>query len=548
MPRILALDKHWSSDETLWLNRSKTFMFAIKQGEFSETIIAYHPGVITMWAAGLRVFFTDLDIDVKNLAVARWILGIIVSIGITVSFLLLHRLFGVWISLVGVIGLAFSPMFIAQTRRVHTDALAATFILLTVLLFLCYCQKRQHHRYLTFSGITFGLALLSKSYSLILLPWIPFCLFLFRNSSENTAWLKRSTTTTLYFLNCSLLTVIIGWPVFWTLPFGILGGCLLGTTFVLIGELKKKTPSLSSLVFWTSILVLGATCIRTLQIIPVVLEKVNWAITTPHNVAHLFLGKVINDPGWLFYLFALTIKSTPLMLPLAICGVLLSWKRRKCCKAGFHQFQVVIALGTAVTLFIVCLSATSKKFPRYLLPVFVMLEVIAAVGFVELFLWSYSWLNIRSRQLARDLKKAFIVITCLGGLLIEVIPVLALHPYYGTYYNPCWKVTDITKIITVGDASGLDMAAKYLNEKDNPTQMNIQASFIAAEFLRYYFLGNIHFSKPISDTHIQYEVVYIRDSQIGWPPKQGIYNGQLEHVINLNGIELVWIYRLEKPD
>ncbi|MDE0552851.1 MAG: hypothetical protein OXI24_01440, partial [Candidatus Poribacteria bacterium] len=88
--------------------------------------------------------------------------------------------------------------------------------------------------------------------------------------------------------------------------------------------------------------------------------------------------------------------------------------------------------------------------------------------------------------------------------------------------------------------------AKHLNEKDNVTQIHIQSSFIAAEFLGYYFPGDIHFAKPLTDTPIQYEVVYIRDVQLGWPPKQGIYNGELEHVITLNDIELVWIYRVEK--
>ena len=41
-----------------------------------------------------------------------------------------------------------------------------------------------------------------------------------------------------------------------------------------------------------------------------------------------------------------------------------------------------------------------------------------------------------------------------------------------------------------------------------------------------------------------YEVVYIRDSQIGWAPQEGIYKGKLEKIITLNGIEHVWIYRV----
>lgn len=62
LPRFFALDSHWSSDETLWLNRSAHFISAVKQREFSETLITHHPGVITMWLAGLRTFFISCHV------------------------------------------------------------------------------------------------------------------------------------------------------------------------------------------------------------------------------------------------------------------------------------------------------------------------------------------------------------------------------------------------------------------------------------------------------------------------------------------------------
>lgn len=181
IPRLLSLDSHWSSDETRWLRRSARFISAIKEGESSETLIAYHPGVTTMWIAGLRAFWMEPRVDVENLTRARWLIGIAVWITIGVASLLIYQLFGWWVAFTSFACLAYSPLFLAQTRRVHTDALATTFILLTVLLFLLYCKKR-HHSYLILSGTTFGLALLSKSYSLILLPWIPMCLFLSSSS------------------------------------------------------------------------------------------------------------------------------------------------------------------------------------------------------------------------------------------------------------------------------------------------------------------------------------------------------------------------------
>ena len=524
-------------------------MSAIKKGEFSKIPTPYHPGVITMWVAGFRTLFTEPRMDIPNLASARWFIGIIVSVGISVAGILLYRLFGGWVSLVSVIGIAFSPLFLAQTRRVHTDALASTFILLTVLLYLTYCQNRQHRRYLIFSGVAFGLAALSKSYALILLLWIPVCVFLFQNREKHTGRFLTHIADGFYFLSCAAITSIVIWPVLWTPPFGILGACLLGTTYILGGELKKNKISLKSIPFWASTIVLGVTCIRTLQTIQPVFDRISWAVTTPHEVQHFFLGKIINDPGWLFYPFVLTIKSTPLMLPLAITSIVLLAKRRYGSVETERRFRLALALIICVALFIICFSATSKKFPRYMLPAFPILEILSALGFVE-------FLRLVSAQIRSHfesmkvsvLKNTFITVAFLGFFLIQVLPVLAVHPYYGTYYNLCWKMTDITKIVTVGDGSGLDLAAKYLNEKDNATQMSIQASPIAIEVLGYYFIGAVYHAKKVTESSklypVDYEVVYIRDSQIGWAPQEGIYGGELEHVITLNGIDYVWIYRI----
>ena len=545
VPRLFSLDAHWSSDETLWLRRSAQFMSAVKKAKFSETVIAYHPGVTTMWLAGLRTFFTDPGVDVKNLTRARWFIGIVVCVGIGFASLLLYKLFGQWVALAGFVSLAYSPLFLAQTRRVHTDALAATFLLLTMLLFLRYCQNRHRHRYLIFSGIALGLALLSKSYALILLPLLLLCLFLFREKGKRDFW--RHIAEGIVFLNCSALTVLILWPVFWTPLFGVMALCIFGVTLFLLKSLRNRRKSIGLLLLSSLILV----CVvfrRVVLTVWLVFDKVNWAVTTPHEVEHLFLGNVVNDPGWLFYPFVLSIKSTPLMLPLAVVGCLLLWKHRKQTKESARHFRMALSLVVGVLLFTVCLSATSKKFSRYLLPAFALLEILAGIGLVAFLKWIYAALRSRlGREPTATYKTALTVIACAGFFLIQVFPVLALHPYYGTYYNLCWKVTDITKIITVGEASGLDVAANYLNKKPNADRMYVQVSPLATEFVRYYFRGFAYRADRSIGNVAAYEVVYIRDSQIGRVPQTGTLNGALEAVIPLNGIDHVWIYRIEKP-
>ena len=544
LPRLFSLDAHWSSDEAMWLRQSAQFMSAVKNGEFSETGIAYHPGVTTMWLAGPRTFFTDPPhLDVKDLVFARWFIGIIVWIGIGIACLLLYRLFGQWIAFTSFVCLAYSPFFLAQTRRVMTDALATVFILLLVLLFLLYCQNRHSHRYLVFSGVAFGLALLSKSHTLILLPWILLCLFLFWEKQTGNFW--TSLAEGICFLNCAALTVLGLWPVFWTPSFGITGLGLFGLTFAVFRGMEKERCSI-----WIVGIAVAGLLLTYVQAIPKissVLESITWAVTTPHEVEHFFLGKVINDPGWLFYPFVLTIKSTPLMLPLAILGCILLWKHRKESAETSIHFKTGIAFVAGILLFTICLSTTSKKFNRYLLPVFPMLEILAAIGLVEGLKWSYRALRTRFRNdKIATYKETLTVIACIGFFFIQVFPVLARHPYYGTYYNLCWKTTDITRIITVGDASGLDIAAKYLNNKPEAQDFFVEVSPLAAEFMWYYFQGYSYSTGRGIGLKPNYEVVYIRDSQVKRAPQAGTRGGQLEYVITLNGIDHVWIYLIPK--
>lgn len=548
IPRLFSLDAHWSSDEARWLRRSAEFMSAVKNGRFSETLVAYHPGVTTMWIAGLRTFSMDPGVDVPNLARARWFIGIVVWAGIGIACLLLYKLFGEWITLSGLACLAYSPLFLAQTRRVHTDALATTFILLTVLLFLIYCQNRERPGYLVLSGLSFGLAILSKSYAMILVAWIPLCLFLFRESQERRSnRFYLSVAEGLCFFNCTAVTVLALWPVFWTPLWGLMTLGLFGLTLIVLKGIKNRRCSRVLMMVVGAGLVL--LCVRATQNVWYVFDRVNWAVATPHEVEHFFLGKVVYDPGWLFYPFVLTIKSTPLMLPLAIVGCILLWRQRKQTEAAARHFRMALVLVIGVALFIVCLSATSKKFSRYLLPAFPMLEILAAIGLVEGLKWGYTALCFRFRTEApTKYKTAFAVIACLGFFFIQVFPVMARHPYYGTYYNLCWKVTDITRIFTVGDASGLDIAANYLNEKSDTGHLVVQVSPLSVEFVRYYFNGYAYGADTPTMPNPDYEVVYIRDSQIKMVPQEGRRGGELEHVITLNGIDLVWIYRIPRKE
>ena len=545
VPRLFSLGAHWTSDEAGWLDHSTVFMAAVEMGAFSETLVTFHPGVITMWLAALRTFFTEPHISVQGLALARWFIGVALLIGIGGAAVLLYRLFGRWVAVIGVAFLSFSPLLLAQSRRVHTDALAATFVLLTVLSLLLYCGTPQKRRYLIGSGIAFGLACLAKSNSLILLLWLPICFALFRNREETwRQFFLRGLGAGLCFLSCTLLTVFALWPLFWNPTFLIFGACLLGVTLFTYRELQRGTYQRLTL-YLASVVVVGVVSGYMVRTISKVFDGVAWAITTPHNVEHFFFGQVLYDPGWLFYPLVLCTETTPLTLPLAFAGCIFLWRKRY--QEGYaRQFQIALALVAIVLLFTLCLSLTSKKFSRYLLPAFPILEILAAIGFFEFLKWGYSYIDSRFGGETTPQKLTFSIVTLLCLFLIQIVPVLRLHPYYGTYYNLCFKLTDIRKIITVGAGAGYDLAAKYLNRKPSAQALRVQTFPQSAQFFFPYFVGQPLWTDTGEAVSPDYEVVHLRESQAGWVPQTGTLNGELEHVITLNGIDYVWIYRIPR--
>ncbi len=545
--RLLSLGAHWTSDEAGWLTHSTVFMAAVDMGAFSETLVTFHPGVITMWVAALRTFFTEPHISVQGLALARWFIGVALLIGIGVAAMLLYRLFGRWVALIGATFLSFSPLFLAQSRRVHTDALAAVLVLLTVLSLLLYCQIPQKHRYLVGSGIAFGLACLAKSNSLILLLWLPICFVLFRNRGETwRQFFLRGLGAGLCFLSCTLLTVFALLPLFWTPICLIFGVCLFGVTLFAYRELQKGERQRLTL-YLASVVVVGVASGYMVPTVWRVFDGVAWAITTPHNLQHFFLGQVLYDPGWLYYPLVLCINTTPLTLPLVFGGCLFLWRKRY--QEGYaRQFRIALALVGVVLLFTLCLSLTSKKFSRYLLPTFPILEILAAIGFSEFLKWGYSYIDSRFGTGATPKKLTFSIVTLLCLFLIQILPVLRLHPYYGTYYNLCFKLTDIRKITTVGEGggAGYDLAAKHLNKKPNARALRVQTFPPSAHLFLPYFTGQVAWADSGEAVVPDYELVHIRESQAGWVPQTGTLNGQLEHVITLNGIDYVWIYRIPR--
>ena len=574
LPRVLSLNVAWSSDETIWLFRSQNFMTSTLDGDFSSIPQAHHPGVTTMWLGGVSLWqkykhalpnahllSRSPFLAPSNLARTRLTIAITTAITILIAFFFLQKLFGRQVATIASICLAVDPILLAQSRRLHTDTLAADFLLLAILALLIFTGNTSRRRYLIFSGVCFGLACLSKSYALILALWIPLVLTLSIRQTAFRIWLERTIYTVFVWLGTVCLTFFALWPILWgyQVPIGslmipvsgiaVLG--LIGTTIWYARKLKHLIISDAAASPWRSILfslLVGGICFSITTVIiynaiQPVTDGIGWAMTTAHEIHHFFLGKIVYDPGWLFYPLMLSIRSAPFTLPLTLIGFVLLWQKRHQAQYA-TTYQIYVVLSVFVILFTICMSIGAKKFSRYLLPVFPIMDILAAVGLYVLAQQLLQLKSLKSLFVMKTLKSKMLGTLAIGLILfVQVIPVLSLHPYYGVYYNSLWKITDITKVCTIGDASGLDIAANYLNQKPNAENLTVRVSPLSDQFFRHYFKGRSYPQDRDPGTFPpDYEVVYIRDLQINRVYLEDI-EGTLERVIRLNDIDYVWIYK-----
>ena len=575
LPRVLSLDAAWSSDETRWLFRSRGFMLSTLDGDFSGTLQSYHPGVTTMWLGGVGLWTkykhglyaapslrSSPFLSPSNLARTRLTIALTTGCIILIACFLLQKLLGGQIAAISGIFLALDPIYLVQSRRLHTDALAADFILLAILTILIFLRDANRLRYLIFSGLCFGLACLSKSNALVLACWFPLLFALSFRQTPFTIWFGRTIYASLAWFCTACVTFFVPWPALWTYPMsigeilvpisGIVVLCLLGITvwsgrkikYLTIKEEVSEAWKVPSLAFVVGGIGLTTTAFVVYKAVGPFVDQIGWALTTKHNIPHFFLGKVVYDPGWLFYPLMLSIRSAPLTVPLFLIGLVVLWQLRH--QSQYAKFyRTYAALSIFVILFTFCMSITAKKFSRYLLPVFPIMDILAAIGLYVLGKKLSESRSLKSLfEMRTSMRKIPGVLTIGLVVFIQVIPVLSVHPYYGTYYNPFWGITDITKVYTIGDASGLDLAANYLNQKPNAKNLTVRVSPLSAEFFGYYFKG-ITYARGYNPGIFSpdYEVSYIRDVQINYVHLDDI-EGTLEHVIRLNNIDYVWIYKL----
>jgi hypothetical protein len=337
--RTGGLQRFVTADEAKWVHRSAQFWLAVLDRSWEETLVEpVKPAVTTMWTGGLGLWVHNLtheqrrfaevleaipewEIEPEILAAMRLPSGVITSAAIVLIYLVLARLCGDGIALLGAIWLVLDPYFLGHSRFLHHDAVAAVAVVSSLLVAILWSHGEGGWKSLAGSGILAGLAFLTKSTTLILIPWVGLVFAL-------AAWRRgRPRLATLcgfgVWLAVGYLTFVALWPAAWTRPLGV-------AVSMVSNALRESTQA-------TAIVVLPE------------------------------LGPFYYPVYLLFYI-----------TPAVTIGLALWIRGRKALPASARRSTGIIA--AFAFLFLVLLTFSAKRGARYALPAFVCAPLLAAAG------------------------------------------------------------------------------------------------------------------------------------------------------------------------
>lgn len=524
VPRLIGIGQFLTADEKQWVGRGVEYVRALREFRFNDTLQTTHPGIPTLWVSGLSSAATSQTLQrpftFTNLLsfaeASQRSLAVINSLLVVGIFLAARPLVTSPVALAGALTIALDPFLIAHSKIVHVDALLAGFTVLSLFLFL-RAEQGGTRWALAGSAVAGALAMLSKLPGTILLPFAAMILF-----SRRAAWSRSERSSRIRLLGqwtvMLLAAILVLWPGLLWVPDPV-------------GNVK--------------------TVQRDLRV----------ALETPHNMEDVY---ALNPRHYLTTILA---RST---VPTLAGAVLFLWflvtiTRRSTRKGlrGVRQTHaeststvgsserpsrrgqgppprlLVFPLHTAwmlvafILLFLLGMTLGAKKGDRYLLPIFPVLDLLAAVGVTTLVMkMRPAWSTSRAALVAVSL-----ITLPLAGELAR------LGPYALAHYNVIFPENLSQEL---GWGEGLDQVARFLNVRDD--QKTAVASWYPEELRalarRPVLHLNAHEQLPIG-----YVVLY--RNMFGRPPGHPA-NDFLDEYFRkqtpvftamVNGLPYAWVYR-----
>ena len=539
LPRVLALGLFITDDEAnFWLTRSDVFLNAIRAGDYAATAITAHPGVTTMWlgAAGIVLRRALLDWGILHsdafpivLTCMRLPVALAHVAVVLLGYRLLRRIFAPQaypaLAVLAAVLWAADPFVIGYSKLLHTDALAGSFMTLSILAVCVYFNHDRRWRWLALSGVAAGLAFLSKSPALVLAPAVGLVgLLAARARADDGRWTMDDDhvkSSIVYRLSSIVY------------PLAIWSAIAAATVFAL----------------WPALWISPLQAYAQLRI-GVAIEGAQ-----PHMLGNFFLGRQDDAPGLLYYPAALALRSTPWTL-LGLLLLPLAWRTAGAPaqvalggqSAGASRHSLA-ALAGFVILFVAAMSLFPKKFDRYMVPAFPALDVLAAFGLLGIGDW-----GLRIGKRLRSQSPVPNPQSPLRLVLSGVITLAALaniawwHPYSIDAYNQIFGGTRAgARTFTVGWGEGLEQVADWLNAQPDITSVRTVALRVTS--LNRYLRDGAEAVFPSGDQlrdRTGYVVVYLPQTQTG--RADGVF-GQFYgrapplHTVRIHGVDFAWIYR-----
>jgi hypothetical protein len=528
---LLALSVRVSlpaSKYTIWYERSVNFWEALLRGDWGGTYQRHHPGVSTMWIAGasIRLYMAAQGLSTSDMlhlprelsgpqGPAVWVgaatLGVVIAIIVVAVYVLLCRIASWRVAFVAGCLLALDPFHITHSNMIHLDALLAGFMLLSALFLIGYLQEKAWG-HLIASGAFGGLALLTKSPALFLVPYTGLIvavdlvmgdglsrLAIGRRAGRVRLW--RAVRSLMIWGLVAICVFFLLWPAMWAQPLETL------STMMERGALRHAEQT--------------------------------------HPFPQFFLGQNARDPGLLYYPASLVWKTTLITLP----GLALTiWflVRRGHDEDRRHQWYLLMY----IVAFLVQMSLGAKRLSRYILPAFLVVDVLAAWGVVQVADAGGAVLGkLKGEQIRRVVSAAIVAV----ALLLQAVAVLRHHPYYGTHHNSILGGSGVAQyVFQLGDqGEGLDLAAQYLNDQPGSGFLTVGVCDDGNLMFRENFVG---VTKPINHPGVDYRVFFINDVQraVRFEHCEDYWQACLEQgpawTTSFDDVPYVWICRTYPQD
>lgn len=341
-----------------------------------------------------------------------------------------RKLYGDLGAIIALILFSFSSTVIAHSRFVTTDMAALFGILLATYFFINYL-KNHTTKNLIIAGLVFGVALLCKFSTVLLVPFFMLLALIYRPSSsqgvpKSHPTLRQFALTLLIFV---IGTVVILWPVYYFHTHNYPPERQQHDTEYILTSVYRQISAPLALVVKAS----GEPLLRPLAQYSLGLLRVLHQNVEPHNV--FFLGDVLFRGSHLYFPIVYFLKEPLAWWGLVLIALLmLGWQLKKPSKESFsrglnflkNHFEEFAMILWLVIYWATSINSSLNIGVRHLLPIYPFAILLVSGQIAKIVKKAKENFNFRSKALI------FTVFFLLSWYVVENIKVF---PLYLTYFN-----------------------------------------------------------------------------------------------------------------